>query len=94
MPRQRYHVKTRDIPPIAAARMLGLTLDKFSELLPQLIKRKFPPHDPTTGNYDKKAIKRWQNLRHPQLFPSEAPPLQPEGPTTTRERLKMSGLGR
>lgn len=64
----RFKVEARDVPPIAAARKLGLTLDAFNAKLGDLVRRGFPAADPTTGNYDLKAIDAWQNCRHPQLF--------------------------
>lgn len=94
MARIRFHVQTRDVPPSIAARALGLTLDKFSEHLPALVKRGFPQHDPTTGNYDLKAIERWQDLRHKDLLAGNSGdnvsivPSEPSGADITRERLK------
>lgn len=64
----RFKVEARDVPPIAAARKLGLTLEAFREKLDELRQRGFPAADPTTGNFDLKAIDAWQNCRHPQLF--------------------------
>jgi hypothetical protein len=68
MPSIRYHVTPRDAPPAIAARALGLTLEAFIEKLPELLRRKFPPADPTTGKYDLRAIDRWQDARHPRLL--------------------------
>jgi len=93
MPRQRYHVEARDVPPVAAARMLGLTEERFTQLLPDLIKRRFPSADETTGNFDRKAIEKWQDARHPALIHSESPPLQPAAPSTTRDRMRMLATG-
>jgi hypothetical protein len=64
----RFHIEPRDVPPVAAARCMGLTLEVFTEQLPALLRRGFPPADPTTGNYDLDAIDAWRKLRHPQLF--------------------------
>jgi hypothetical protein len=65
---------TGDVPPITAARRLGLTLDAFLEKLPQLLEHGFPPADPITGNYDLDAIDRWRRRRHPLLFGDQLTP--------------------
>jgi len=52
----RFGVKPGDVPSAAAARRLGLTLDEFQPKLPELLKRKFPPPDPTAGKFDLDAI--------------------------------------
>lgn len=57
-----------DCPPIAAARVLWLTLEAFEAKLPELRGRGFPPPDPTTGNFDMDAINAWRRLRYPHLF--------------------------
>jgi hypothetical protein len=81
MPSIRFHVGHRDVPPIVAARRLGLKL-----LLPELLtKRMFPPPDPTTGNFDLKAIDAWQDARNPQLLGATVK----DSSTITRERLKL-----
>ncbi|MBY0383252.1 MAG: hypothetical protein K2W78_15190 [Xanthobacteraceae bacterium] len=87
MPRHRYHVTARDVPPIAAARIMGMTLEAFTEKLPDLLKRNFPSPDPTTGNFDTKAIDVWQDLRHPTLLGEEKPdqPLKPQ--SDIREKM-------
>lgn len=59
-----------DCPPIAAARRMWLTLEAFNTALPELLKRGFPPADPTTGNFDLDAIDAWRRTRHPRLFPN------------------------
>jgi hypothetical protein len=84
----RFHVDHRDVPPIVAARRLGLTLEAFKLLLPELLtERKFPPPDPTTGNFDLKAIDAWQDARNPQLLGATPK----DGSTITRERLRLLG---
>jgi hypothetical protein len=65
---------TGDVPPITAARRLGLTLDAFLEKLPLLLEHGFPPPDPITGNYDLDAIDRWRRRRHPLLFGDQLTP--------------------
>lgn len=57
-----------DVPPVVAARRIGLSLDAFNEALQGLIVRGFPPADPTTGNYDLDAIDAWRRGRYPHLF--------------------------
>lgn len=87
----RFHVEPRDVPPIKAARRLGLTLEAFNQQLEQLRQRGFPPPDPTTGNYDLAAIEVWQNARNPQLFgqPSLTPaPSAHDAKAVVRARLR------
>jgi hypothetical protein len=55
-----------DVPPEKAARRLHLTLEKFKEVLPNLIKRGFPQADPDTGMFDLEAIDMWRKSRHGQ----------------------------
>lgn len=59
-----------DVPPVVAARRLGLSLEAFREALPALQARTppFPPADPDTGNFDLDAIDAWRKARYPQLF--------------------------
>lgn len=59
----RFSVQPRDVPAHAAARRLGLTLAAFGERLPSLIARGFPEADPTTGNFDLKAVDAWMDRR-------------------------------
>lgn len=86
MPSMRFKVKIRDVPPHAAARVLGLTLEAFHDKLPELIARRFPSPDPTTGNFDLDAIARWQNSRNSHLFHE----IHGDIPSpSTRDRLRM-----
>lgn len=64
----RFHVEPGDVPPAVAARRMGLSEAQFRDSLPLLLERKFPPPDPTTGNFDLNAIDKWRQLRYPQLF--------------------------
>ncbi|HLH92116.1 MAG TPA: hypothetical protein VKX28_27090 [Xanthobacteraceae bacterium] len=67
--RMRFHLPPGgDVPPLVAARRLGLELDAFQKALPLLIGRGFPKPDETTGNFDIDAIDAWRKRRHPQLF--------------------------
>ncbi len=69
----RFKVDPRDVPPIMAARRLGLTMEQFEAALPRLLGRGFPPSDPDTGNYDLDAIDAWRSSRHRRLLQSPAP---------------------
>jgi hypothetical protein len=69
----RFHLPPGgDVPPIVAARRLGLSLEAFQEALHKpvdgLLARGFPAPDPTTGNFDLDAIDAWRRTRYPQLF--------------------------
>ena len=60
----RFRVDPGDIPPEKAARRLHLSLEHFQKMLPDLLKRGFPPADETTGMYDLEAIDLWRKGRH------------------------------
>ena len=57
-----------DVPPVTAARRMGLSLDAFREAPPELVSRGFPQADETTGNFDLDAIDAWRRGRHPHHF--------------------------
>ncbi|MGI4765368.1 MAG: hypothetical protein ACRYGP_09945, partial [Janthinobacterium lividum] len=59
----RFRIDPRDVPPVKAARVLGLTLPAFESTLPRLRERGFPVPDPDTGNFDLKAIENWMDRR-------------------------------
>ncbi len=59
----RFRVDPRDVPPVKAARLLGMTLTEFEATLPRLRLRAFPAPDPDTGNYDLKAVEAWMDRR-------------------------------
>jgi hypothetical protein len=59
----RFKVEPRDIPAAKAARRLHLSLDEFRAKLPQLVRRGFPPADPTTGMFYLPAIDQWMASR-------------------------------
>ena len=59
----RFKVDPRDVSPEAAARRLGLSACDFAKRLPDLIARGFPSPDPTTDNFDLKAIDAWMDRR-------------------------------
>jgi len=75
-----------DIPPSAAARRIGLSLEAFRVILPDLIKRGFPLSDMTTGNYDLDAIDEWRRRRHPHLYQGRLTP-----PATARDAKDVVG---
>lgn len=80
----RFHLPPGgDVPPVVAARRLGLALEQFTAALPGLIARGFPPADATTGNFDLDAIDAWRRARYPQLFP--APLTAPSGALNARD---------
>lgn len=84
----RFKVDPRDVPPVMAARRLGLTVEQFEAALPRLLGRGFPPSDPDTGNYDLDAIDAWRGARHRRLLQKPAPEDQYSGVVSARlERL-------
>jgi hypothetical protein len=52
----RFGVKPRDVPPLMAARRLGVDLKEFNQILSNLLARGFPEADLDTGNFDLDAI--------------------------------------
>jgi hypothetical protein len=60
----RFRVDPADVPPQKAARRLHLSIERFNEVLPNLLKRGFPPADPDTGMYDLDQIDVWRANRH------------------------------
>lgn len=86
----RFNVDPRDIPPEKAARRLGLSVELFTDLLPRLLARGFPPSDPDTGNYDLDAIDAWRAKRHTIILPQSPPRAQPSGLVLARLE-KMGG---
>lgn len=89
MSQVRFRVEPRDVPPEKAARRLGLTLERFDNLLPRLLSRGFPQPDRDTGHYDLDAIDEWRRRRHRHLYPiltSEQP--QRDAQADMRARLE------
>jgi hypothetical protein len=83
-----------DVPPITAARRMGLSLDAFREALPDLVLRGFPQADETTGNFDLDAIDTWRRTRNPHLFPdrldlSENPQRSPVTALDANEAIRQ-----
>jgi hypothetical protein len=59
-----------DVPPITAARRMGLSLEAFRDALPELVARGFPQADETTGNFDLDAIDVWRRTAIRIFFPT------------------------
>jgi hypothetical protein len=91
MSKVRFHVAPGDVPPLVAARRLGMTLEAFTAALPGLIDRGFPRPDQTTGNYDLDAIDAWRRARHPHLFPGTESTDAKDASKVVRSRLRMMG---
>jgi hypothetical protein len=92
----RYRVDPRDVPPAKAARRLHLTVAEFNRLKDDLFARGFPRPDPTTGNYDLKAIGAWQDARSSLLKPlldDSKPRDARDGFLERAERLLNDGQG-
>lgn len=71
----RFHLPPGgDVPPVVAARRIGITLERFVEVLPELLQQRFPPANPVTGNYCLEAIDAWRRSFHPQLQPNGLTP--------------------
>jgi hypothetical protein len=60
----RFRVDPADVPPEKAARRLHLSIERFNEVLPKLLKRGFPAADQDTGMFDLQAIDLWRANRH------------------------------
>src|SRR5262249_38249286 len=89
-----------DVPPVTAARRMGLSLDAFRDVLPELVARGFPQADETTGNFDLDAIDTWRRTRNPHLFPDRldlsekqlrSPMTAPDANEVIRQRI-IAGL--
>lgn len=81
-----------DCPPIAAARVLWLSLEAFEAKLPELLARKFPAPDPTTGNFDMDAINAWRRLRNPQVYPAQLTPAPAARNADDVVRRRLAGV--
>lgn len=69
----RSKVEPRDVPPVKAARRLGLTLPEFELVNDSLLRRGFPRPDPTTGLYDLVKIENWMDARDLTIAPQQEP---------------------
>lgn len=91
----RFKIGPGDVPPVVAARRLGLTLEAFAGKIEELRQRGFPLPDATTGNYDLDAIDAWRRARNPQLFgqPSLTRPPEPRDAraVVTQRLARMRG---
>lgn len=65
------HIPERgDVPATKVAALMGFErVEDFNLALPDLLRRGFPPADPTTGRWCIEAVDRWRKLRHQSLFP-------------------------
>jgi hypothetical protein len=79
----RFKVEPRDIPAAKAARRLHLSLDEFRTKLPELVRRGFPPADPTTGMFYLPAIDQWMAAR----FRLTADPTSQDDRSLINERI-------
>lgn len=86
----RSKVVPRDVPPIKAARRMGLTLPVFEMHLPKLLRRGFPRADETTGNYDLKKIDQWMDDRN-SLPSLTSPGIADDAKEEIVENLKKLG---
>lgn len=77
-PAIRYRVDPGDVPADKAARRLHLTPERFTAVLPDLLRRGFPAADPTTGMYDLDAIDLWRKGRHANMRGLTAGPFGPQ----------------
>lgn len=59
----RLRIDPRGIPPVKAARRLGLTEAHFERLKDKYFAIGFPRPDPISGNYDIRAIDHWFDIR-------------------------------
>jgi hypothetical protein len=88
-----FRVEPRDGSPKIAAERLGISLDDFNAVLPNLYERGFPKPDPDTGNFDLKAIEKWCDARHPRLFGSATGMNALDASTVARERIEAMRRG-
>lgn len=64
----RFKIEPGDVPPLTAARRLGLTLEAFNDKLPELMRNGFPIANPVTENYCLEAIDAWRKAFYPHLL--------------------------
>jgi hypothetical protein len=84
----RHRVDPADVPPVKAARRLGLTLDEFRAKLPALIAAGFPPADPVTGNFGLDAIDAYRRRRDHQNPQQGGSPAPKDARRVVNERLQ------
>lgn len=88
----RFRIPPGDIPIEQAARHLGLSLERFRQLLPDLLARGFPAADKTTGNFDLDAIDEWRRRRYPRLFKVAKPTTEDDGPSDDEIKARIARL--
>ena len=64
----RASMQPRDIPFRITAKLMSVDDKTFAEILPSLLARGFPAPDPDTGNFDRVALNKWCDARHPHLL--------------------------
>lgn len=84
----RFKVDPRDVPADVTARRLGISASDFRDRLPDLLARGFPSPDPTTGNFDLKAVDAWQDRRS-GLGPAAAPVARDAGAVVAARIAEM-----
>ena len=91
----RFRVEPRDVPRKIAARRLGMSVEEFGRVLPNLIARGFPAPDPDTYNFDLVAIDRWCDARHRHLFGGYEAIQARDASTVVQDRIaQMKGRAR
>ncbi|MEM8636136.1 MAG: hypothetical protein AAGF33_14275 [Pseudomonadota bacterium] len=98
MPRPLAIPEIGDVSAKHVAQRMGVSVDEFGEMLPDLLKRGFPDPDPTTGNWGIEAVDKWRQLRDADLLPaihSEdlTPQAMPRDATAVHAKLKVIGNG-
>jgi hypothetical protein len=88
----RFKIEPRDVPIVHAARRLGISEDDFRAQLSNLLARGFPAPDPTTGNFDLKAIEGWMDRRSGLGAVSVSVPTAKDASTVIMDRI--AGIGR
>jgi hypothetical protein len=76
-----------EVPDRVAAHRMGMTLKKFTAMLPNLIARGFPKADPDTGNFDLDAIDIWRRKRHRHLYREDDQVGARDASTVVQDRL-------
>jgi hypothetical protein len=89
----RLRVQPGDVPAIAAAQRMGMTLEAFNNALPNLIARGFPKSDPDTLNFDLDAIDAWRRTRNPHLFAGRAEFGARDASTVAQDRIAAASRG-
>lgn len=88
----RFRIPPGDVPIEQAARHLGLSVERFKQLLPDLNARGFPPADKTTGNFDLDAIDEWRRRRYPRLFKLAKSASDDDGPSDEEIKERIARM--